>query len=58
MEKFVTKSARDIVRDLRYLISNDAERLGDYERINMFVKTGARAAAVIDDMVRMLNGKK
>ena len=41
---------REIELRLRFLCSCDAERLSDYERINLFVRAGHDAAAMLQEV--------
>ena len=56
MRQLVRTQADDAVRDMRYLCSCDAERLSDYQRINMLVKTGNRLCAIISDLQKAIKG--
>lgn len=56
--KAVKNNAKDATRDMRYLCSTDAERMSDYLRINMLVKTGNRMCAIIDDLLKAINNAK
>ena len=43
---------REVSQHLRYLCSCEAEAMSDYERINLLVKAGNDAAALLDEMRR------
>lgn len=44
---------REVEQRLRFLMSCDAEAMSDYERINLFVRAGADAAALLQEVRRI-----
>ncbi len=55
---YLSARKRKTVADLHYLCSTSAESMDDYSRINLFVRVGADAAALINaDLIAARKGK-